>query len=439
MGEVSDPATTAADSSGWSQVPGILSDIVPPQFPDKDFSITNFGATSGLNADSAPALAAAIQACNAAGGGRVVVPAGQWLCDGPIRLLSNVNLYVEGGAIVTFGTDPKHYLPVQLTRWQGVRCYNYSPLIHAFQQTNIAVTGSGWFDGGGVPTWEEWNKKQDPDWALLQQMGQDGVPVEDRVFGDGHYLRPAMLEFYDCQNILVQGITLQNSPFWTMHPVFCTNVTIQEVTVLRGAKNDDGCDPDSCLNVWIAGCNFNTNDDNISIKAGLNPDATGLPACENIVVQGCTCTHSGWSGLTIGTQVGAYVRNVFMENCIVDKCVNAHYIKGHANWGGGVANIYFRSNQALTCQSVLCLQPDSEDETGTMGPPFFTNINMQDVTCADATEIGFFFQGDDRQPIVEVNLSNIVIGNVKNVDLITNTEELSATGIVANGMPVTIR
>src|ERR1700722_13596305 len=175
---------TDPTATGWAQVPGILAQIVPPIFPDRDFPITDYGAASAP-ADSAPAFAAAIEACNDAGGGRVVIPAGQWLCNGPIRLQSNVNLYSESGASVVFGTDPVDYLPVQLVRWQGVRCYNYSPLIHAHQQTNIAVTGSGVFNGQGYPVWNLWVKKQKADWLLLQQMAQRGVPLEKRVFGDG--------------------------------------------------------------------------------------------------------------------------------------------------------------------------------------------------------------------------------------------------------------
>lgn len=427
-------------SSGWAQVPGILASIVPPTFPDRDFVITDFSATGNPEANCAPALAAAIKACNRAGGGRVVVPAGTWVSKGPIHLLSNVNLYLEDGANLTFGAKPKDYLPLQLVRWQGIRCYNYSPLIYAYQQQNIAVTGSGSFNGQGKEIWNKWTKISNPDVALLQEMAEDGVPVEERRFGAGRYLRPAMFAPYDCQNILVQGVTFQDSPFWTMQPTFCTNVTIQDVTVTPGAENDDGCDPDSCMNVLVAGCNFSTVDDNISIKAGVLPDALGLPGCENIVVQNCNCLRSAWSGLTVGSQIGGTIRNVFMEDCTVNNCINAHFIKGHANFGGAVENIYFRSNQVYTCDSIFAALPDAYKGSGTLGPPAFSNLNMEEVTCLESAFLPLSFLGDPSLPINGVNLSNIAINATKSSQVyqIVNTIDFAASDITLNGIPVTI-
>ena len=425
-------------SAGWSQVPGILASIVPPKFAARDFVITSYGATSAN--DCRPALAAAILACHNAGGGRVVVPAGAWLSNGPIHLLSNVNLFLDDGAHLTFGANPRYYLPLQLVRWQGIRCYNYSPLIYAYQQKNIAVTGSGTFYGLGASVWARWTDIEGTDWDALQTMASNGVPVTKRLFGTDHYLRPTMFEPYDCENVLVQGVTFSDSPFWTMHPTFCTNVTIQEVTVTPGAENDDGCDPDSCLNVFIGGCNFSTVDDNISIKAGTNPDALGLPGCQNIVIQNCNCLRSAWSGITIGSQIGGTVSNVFVENCTVNNSLNAHYIKGNGNLGGGVENVYIRSNQVYTCRTVFCLSPDAYTVPGSQGPPIFSNYNMQGVSCVESLDEPFLFTGDARRPISDVNLSDIAIQatNSKKAGVITNTTDLSAVGITIKGVPVTV-
>jgi polygalacturonase len=424
--------------SGWDQVPGILAKIVPPQFPDIDFLVTDYGAIGDGKSDCAPGIRAAIEACHEAGGGRVVIPAGNWLSNGPVHLLSNVNLYLESDAVLTFGTEAKHYLPVQPVRWQGIRCYNYSPLIYAYQQENIAVTGSGKIDAQGTPVWSAWINLQTPAWTLLQQQAADGVPIEQRVFGAGHYLRPTTLDFYECNNILVQGITIADSPFWTMHPTFCTNVTIQEVTVTQGAPNDDGCDPDSCTDVWIAGCTFSTVDDNISIKAGENPDAQGLPGCTNIVVQNCNCIYSDWSSLTVGTNIGGGVGNVFMENCTIGRTRNAHYLKAHGNWAGSVENVYFRNNQIEQCYTVLAIQPDAYMDPGSFGPPAIDNINMQSVTCEQATEEAFILMGDPRLPIFEVSIANVAIRSAKYVGTATNVDGLSAEGITVAGKPVTI-
>ena len=431
-------AAASMDDTGWLQLPSILAGIVPPTFPDVDFFVTNYGAVPGLDTDCFLAFGAAIQACNQAGGGRVVVQAGDYLLNGPIYLLGNVELHLEESANIFFGVDPADYLPPVLVRWGGYRCYNYSPLIYAYQQRNIAITGSGSLNGQGFPTWNEWVPKEDPDETLLQTMAAEGVPLEERVFGAGHYLRPTMFEPYDCRDILVQGVTFLGSPFWTMHPTFCNNVTIEDVTVLPGAENDDGCDPDSCMGVLVTGCNFTTSDDNVSIKAGANPDAQGLPECQNIVIQNCNLMQSTFSGLTMGSNTSGFIRNVFMENCTVNNCVAAHYIKSHANLGGGVENIYIRNNKVLNCHHLLFLQPDAYDEAGTFGPPVLSNINMQDVTCLDASVSAFYFAGDARMPIDEVNLSNIAIKSTKLVEEIVNTKNLVATGITVDGLAVKV-
>lgn len=429
------PMRSPGPPVGWAQLPTILASIVPPQFPDRDFVITDYGATTAIGSDSNPALNAAIRACHRAGGGRVVVPAGHWTCHGPILLLGNVNLYLESNAIIEFGYNPSDYLPVRLVRWQGIRCYSHSPLIYAYRQNNIAITGSGTFNGNGF-RWAQWAATENHDWALLQKMARTGVPVGQRIFGAGSRLRPTLFEAYDCQNILLQGVTFEGSPFWTMHPVFCTNVTIQEITVIRGELNDDGCDPDSCLDVLIEGCSFSTVDDNISIKAGYNPDAEGLPGCENIVIQNCNCLRSTWSGLTIGTDVAGGVRNVFIQNCTVNRCINAHYIKARANWGGLVENVYIRSNRVGSCHSLLALLPDSYDQAGPLGPPIYSNINMQGVTCLASKGPVFSFKGDPRLPIDEVNLNSIEVTRADTVASINHTAHLSASDITVDGSPV---
>ncbi len=432
MGTRIPPPPPPDPDQGWAQLPSILAQIVPPTFPDRDFVITDYGTSAS---DVNPALNAAIRACNQAGGGRVVVPAGEWISKGPIHLLSNVNLYLEANATILFAFEPSAYLPVQLVRWQGIRCYNYSPLIYAYRQENIAVTGSGLINGSGY-LWAPWANKVTASWAILLEQAKEGVPVEQRVFGTGYHMRPTLFEPYACENILVQGITFWGSPFWTMHPTFCTNVTIQEVTVIPGELNDDGCDPDSCLNVLIEGCNFTTVDDNVSIKAGLNPDADGLPGCENIVIQNCNCLRSDWSGLTLGTDMGGGIRNVFIQNCSVTDCINAHFIKGHANFGGLVENVYIRSNQVGTCESLLALVLDSISGVETFGPPIYSNINMQDVTCVKSNGPVFFFDGNPRLPIDEVYLDNIDVQHAKSVASIENTTNLTADDIVVNGNPV---
>ena len=199
-------AASRAGVTGWDAVPGILARIRPPKFPARDFPITNFGARTGDDFDNTEAIRKAIEACNRAGGGRVVVPAGVFL-TGAIHLKSNVNLHVSEGATLRFSTDPAKYLPIVFTRFEGTEVMNYSPLIYAFEQQNIAVTGKGTLDGGASDdNWWKWARRgpdrtPSPQAAYVQrlrEMAERGVPVRERVFGAGHFLRPPFIQPYRC-------------------------------------------------------------------------------------------------------------------------------------------------------------------------------------------------------------------------------------------------
>ncbi|MEM9895558.1 MAG: glycosyl hydrolase family 28 protein, partial [Bacteroidota bacterium] len=274
------------EQEGWAQVPAILERIIPPTFPDSVFLLTDYGAIGDSVTNSLPAMKRAISACSNAGGGKIIVPHGQFFMDGPIHLKTNVHLYLSKGARIFFTNDYEKYLPAVKVRWEGTVCYNFSPLIYAYQQRNIAITGEGIIDGAAREWSIEWRKVQKPDKKILRQMGNDTIPVHQRVFatgfldldsdgnddgyGDGklHYLRPSLVVFYECENILLDGIHLRDSPFWTLHPVFSKNVTIRNIDVYGRVLNDDGIDPDSSEDVLIEGCTVATHDDAISIKAG---------------------------------------------------------------------------------------------------------------------------------------------------------------------------
>lgn len=427
-------------SGNWGLLPEILASIVPPTFPSVDFNVTDYGAIGDGRTDCRSAFAAAIAACSKAGGGRVVVPAarGVYICNGPIHLLSNVNFYIEQGAVISFGTDPADYLPVVLVRYQGIRCYNYSPLIYAFQQTNIAVTGGGLLDGHALQ-WASWELLANPDWVALQQMASSGVPVSQRVFGAGHHLRLTMFEPYQCTNILVEGVTFRASPFWTIHPVFCTNVTIRKVTVQTGTSNDDGCDPDSCKGVLIDGCTFSTADDNISLKAGYGSDAAGLPACENIVIQNCTAIFSDWGAYTIGSNTAGNIKNVFIQNCVTQKCKNAYFIKSNRNNGGTVENVFIRSSKAGDCQQFLYLQTNYNAITNGPTPPLFNNIVLQNMSCDSVGGTAFLIDGDSENPIQYVSLTDIAVGSAQADQQVSNTLFVNSTNVTIDGKPVTIQ
>src|ERR1700686_2033333 len=243
------PAHFSSDlaSDPWAQVPEILRRIKPPVFPKRDFNIADFGAAGNGKTDCTEAFRKAIGACNRAGGGRVLVPTGEF-STGAIHLKSNVNLHVAKQGIIKFSRDPQKYLPIVFTRWEGMELMNYSPFIYAFEETNVAVTGDGVIDGNAdCEHWWPWKgraecgwQKGDPDQskarALLYEYVANGRPVSQRVFGDGSYLRPQFIQPYRCQNVLIEGVTFRHSPMWQLHPVLCTNVTIRGVRIEREAN-----------------------------------------------------------------------------------------------------------------------------------------------------------------------------------------------------------
>ena len=389
----------------WSQVPDILSRIVAPTFPDRDFNVVEYGAVVDGNTDCRPAITAAIEACAAAGGGRVVLPKGEYLVNGPLHLKSNVNLHLAKSARIRFGVNPENYLPPVLVRWEGTRCYNYSPLIYANQQENIAITGGGIIDGQCEKFWYLWKLIQEPDKAVLRRMGRERVPVEERAFGAGHFLRPTLIEFYECENILIEGVTVKSSPFWTIHPVLCTNVTVREVTVQRGKSNDDGCNPESSQYVLIEDCTFYTQDDNIAIKAGRDNDAwveNGGRSTENVIIR--NCNFRGETGaLTIGSEMSGGVRKIFAENCTMDTTRRPFYIKSNTDRGGIVEDIHYRNIEINhASDAVMLIQLDYKGGIGGPYPATFLNFHFENIACNSAST-GFKITGLPGKTVSELD------------------------------------
>ncbi|MGH8223345.1 MAG: glycoside hydrolase family 28 protein, partial [Woeseiaceae bacterium] len=245
----------AAGKDPWGLAQRIRHAIIVPAFPDRDFDIRDYGAVGDGSTDCTGAFRKAVAACAEADGGRVLVTDGTYR-TGPIHLRSNVNLHVASGATVSFIPEPRRYLPPVYTRWEGVELRGYSPLIYARHQENIAVTGGGTLDGGADnETWWPWKgmwsrKKWEVDEAITQkharaklfQAAEDGVQVDERVFAEGFYLRPPFLQPYQCRNVLIEGVTIKDSPFWIIHPVLCESVTVRGVTISSHGPNSDGCD-----------------------------------------------------------------------------------------------------------------------------------------------------------------------------------------------------
>ena len=437
----------------WSELPEILARIKPPVFPDRDFDVTKFGADGDNKTDCTDALRKAIAACNAAGGGRVVVPAGEFL-TGAIHLKSNVNLHIRAGATVRFLRDPQKY-PVVFTRWEGIELMNYSPFIYAFEQENIALTGEGTIDGNAdCEHWWPWKGRkqcgwtpgapnQTPDRNQLFDMAERGIPVANRVFGPGHYLRPQFIQPYRSKNVLIEGLTLKNSPMWQVHPVLCSNVTVHKMTITGASENresgpnTDGCDPESCTDVLIKDCNFNTGDDCIAIKAGRNADGrrVNVPS-RNIVIQDCHM-KDGHGGVTVGSEISGGVSNVFAENCRMDSphLDSAVRIKNNAMRGGVLENIYVRNIEVGQVETAA-LSIDFFYEEGEAGKytPVVRNVDIRNLTMHRA-QYALFLRGLKNAPITDVHLSDCDLKGVEKPNVIENVKDLALRNVHINGKP----
>ncbi|MEO6243816.1 MAG: glycoside hydrolase family 28 protein [Opitutaceae bacterium] len=386
---------SSPDATGWEAVPAILARIKAPQFPARDFPITDHGAVAG-GADCTAAITKAIAAAHAAGGGRVVVPAGVFH-TGAVHLKSNVNLHLVAGATLKFIPEPAKY-PLVLTRWEGVECMNYSPLIYAFEQENIAVTGQGTLDGSASnANWWGWNRKQPgqptkqvPGRNKLFAQGEAGVPVAERVHGEGSFLRPNFVQPYRCKNVLIEGLTIIASPMWEINPVLCTNVTVRGLNISSHGPNNDGCDPESCRDVLIENCVFDTGDDCIAIKSGRNNDGrrVGVPS-ENLIIRGCTM-KDGHGGVVLGSEISGSVRNVFVEDCKMDSphLERALRFKSNAVRGGVLENIFMR-NVTVGRVSEAILTIDFVYEEGAKGPhrPVVRNVSLEHVTSTSSPRV----------------------------------------------------
>ena len=425
---------------GWDAVPTILKRIVPPTFPNRDYDITAFGAVGDGVTDCSAAIAGAIAKCSKEGGGRVLVPKGVWL-SGAIHLKSNVNLHVAKEATIKFSTDPNKYLPVVFTRWEGTECMNYSALIYAFEQKNIAVTGEGVLDGqGSDESWWSWKgnrvnssgkPNQNAARKKLLEMGDKNVPVKERVFGEGSYLRPNFFQPYRCKNVLVEGVTFRNSPMWFLNPQLCKNVSFINVTTEGLGPNNDGCDPESCSDVLIKNCFFNNGDDCIAIKSGRNTDGrrVNVPS-ENIIIQGCTM-RNGHGGVVIGSEVSGSVRNVYAEDCAMDSpnLDRALRIKTNAVRGGIIENVFLRNtNVGQVAEAVV--KVDFYYEEGDKGgfTPVVRNVEVKNVEC-DKSQFGIWIRAYDRSPATGITIENCTFKNVAEPDVLENVKNLTLLNV----------
>ncbi|WMI69076.1 glycoside hydrolase family 28 protein [Mangrovimonas sp. YM274] len=442
--------SSTPEGSPWTAMQKIVAEVKAPSFPEATFNILEYGAVADGTADNTEAFRKAIMECSQKGGGKVVVPSGQYL-TGPIHLEDNVNLHLEAGAEILFSTNPKDY-PLVHTSYEGIELMNYSPLIYAYQKKNIAITGEGTLNGqASNDNWWPWCKKEEYGWKegmasqrdslnlpRLMEMGETGVPVAERVFGEGHYLRPTFLEPFECSNVLIQGVKIVNAPFWVIHPIKSNDVIVDGVTVESHGPNNDGCDPEYSKNVIIKNCVFNTGDDCIAIKAGRDAEGRRVAIkSENIVVQNCKMID-GHGGVVIGSEMSAGVSNVYVENCSMDSphLDRAIRIKTNSRRGGVVDGVYVRNVEVGQVKEAVLrvnlFYATYANQTGEFIPTV-KNIYLENMTVKNGGKFGILAKGFPESPVQNVTLKDVVIEQVDSVYSLENVENIKFINTHING------
>ncbi|MBV9082915.1 MAG: glycoside hydrolase family 28 protein [Acidobacteriaceae bacterium] len=430
----------------------IVARIRRPTFPNRDFDITRYGAIGNGKEKCTEAIAKAIRECSAAGGGRIVIPEGAFL-TGAIHLENNVNLYLSKGATLLFSRDPKDYLPNVFTRFEGTECMNYSPFVYAFEKQNIGVTGPGKLDGQAGPDhWWPWAGKSRGGWQKGQTSGLDDrkalvdmadrdVPVEKRIFGDGHFLRPNFVQPYRCRNVQLEDFTIVNSPMWELNPVLCTNVIVRGITINSHGPNNDGCDPECCRDVLISNVSFSTGDDCVAVKSGRNRDGrrVGVP-CENVVIVDCEM-KDGHGGVSIGSEVSGGIRNILTNHCHMSSpnLQRGLRIKSNSYRGGTIENIRFE-NVTIGQVAEATVEVDFYYEEGPGGPfkPVVRDIYIDHVT-SQKSKYGIYLRGFPNDPINGVHISDCNFENAAKGNFFEAVAQVDVKNVDVNGKPVTLQ
>lgn len=448
-------ATNIDFDKAFSECAEIEKQIKRTNFPDKVYNILDFGAQPDTpDQPCHEAINLAIITCSQNGGGTVLIPKGTFY-TGPITLKSHVNLHVEEGATLKFVTDQKLYFPAVLTRWEGLDCYNAHPLIYAYGETNIAITGKGVIDGqGSMEAWWPMCGAAHYGWKegiVSQKLGSRERlmgyaelkrPIYERVMTPEDGLRPQLVNLYLCNTILIEDVTLLNSPFWVIHPLLCESLIVRGVKIYNRGPNGDGCDPESCKNVLIENCLFDTGDDCIAIKSGRNEDGRkwNRPS-ENIIVRNCEMKN-GHGGVVVGSEISGGYRNLYVENCVMDSPELDRVIRIKTNTcrGGVIENIFVRNIKVGQCKEAVLkinLQYESREKCNRGFNPIVRNVHLKNVTC-EKSQYGIVAIGlEDDKYVSNISVEDSHFNNVaKDGNHIENVSDITMKDLYINGKKV---
>lgn len=388
----------------------LLSIITGAQLQKKVVSILKFGAKAGGVKDCKQAFDKAMAWAKRHGGARIVVPQGEYLVRGPIHFVSNVTLELQQGAVLNFDASPELYLPMVKTSWEGTFVYNYSPFIYGYELNNVAIVGKGSINGNAGNTFSTWRKQQNEDKMVSRNQNHSEVPYEERHFGDGHKLRPQLIQFYRCKGVTMEDVFITNSPFWCVHLLMSENIICRGLRYDAKLVNNDGIDPEYSRNILIENIDFDNGDDNVAIKAGRDNDGrnTSVPS-ENIIIR--NCRFKGLHAVVLGSEMSAGVQNIFVEDCTFGGyCKRGFYIKTNPDRGGFIRNIYVRDCTFDEVEDLIYVTSmyagEGQDNI------HFTDVHdiyVSNIKCRKARNAAVVLQGTPVKPLRDMRFENIEV------------------------------
>ncbi len=391
----------------------ILSQISGASISSNQVSILKYEAKGDGTHDCLPAFSKAMKDAKKKGGLHITVPAGNYYIEGPLTFTDNVCVELEEGAVLKFSPDPKHY-PIVNTSWEGTYLHNYSPMIYGYGLKNVAIIGKGTIDGNAMTTFATWKPNQKPAQMRSREMNHNEVPIVERIFGDGDWLRPHLIQFFDCTGITLEGVKIINSPFWCVHLLRSENIICRSLRYDAKLINNDGIDPESSRNILIEDIHFDNGDDNIAIKSGRDNDGWAAAApCENIIIR--NCHFKGLHAVVIGSEMSGGVRNVFVEDCdYAGYCKRGIYVKTNPDRGGFVQNLFVRNCRFDEVEDLFYVTSKYAGE-GLDNNHFseITNIFVDGLTCNSASKAALVLQGTKEKPITNIVFDNISVGEAK--------------------------
>jgi len=409
----------------------IVRSIELPDIPDRDFDIRNFGAEEGDDQDARPAILAAIAEAATQGGGRIIVPAGRWSSKGPIVLQSKIELHLSAGAHLVFGADADDYLPAVLTRWEGTELYGYSPLIYAHDVHDVAITGPGTIDGNADSEFLGWQPQEKPDQLALRKMGAGGIPVAERQFGAGHYLRPSLIQFFSAERVLLSGYTAENSPFWVNHLVYTTHATVRDVRVESHFANNDGVDVDSSRYVLIENNRFRTGDDSVVVKSGRDLDGRNIARpSEYVVVR--NNDMGGEDGIALGSEMSGDIREVYFVDNVLRNGTAAIRFKSNLDRGGVVEKIRVCDMRIESFDHLFWFQLDYPGELGGNFPSLYHDIVFENISV-DRAETVLEVHAPEGHPLRDVTFRNVDVREAGRSFVLDNADGLVFENLRING------